>query len=92
MKDPSNPGATPPPPPSDPPEKQWADVKGMENLHFLSASNFDTFLQDHKSALVMFYAPCTYSSHLCTGEKSHHLVLQQKYMTCTSILGLIHAY
>nr|XP_034307148.1 protein disulfide-isomerase A5-like isoform X2 [Crassostrea gigas] len=57
MKDPSNPGATPPPPPADPPEKQWADIKGMENLHFPTASNFDTFIQDHKSALVMFYAP-----------------------------------
>lgn len=60
MKDPSNPGATPPPPPADPPEKQWADIKGMENLHFPTASNFDTFIQDHKSVLVMFYAPCEY--------------------------------
>ncbi|KAJ8307304.1 hypothetical protein KUTeg_015388 [Tegillarca granosa] len=57
MKDPQNPGAVPTPPPAEPPEKQWADSPGFENLHFLTDSNFDTFMQSHPSILVMFYAP-----------------------------------
>ena len=62
MKDPQNPGATPPPPAAEPPEKQWEGVNGMENLHFLTDDNFDSFVQEEKSVLVMFYAPCMLSA------------------------------
>jgi hypothetical protein len=45
-----------PPPP--PPEPQWSDEPS--NVHHLTDDNFDEFVKDHDSVLVMFYAPCKY--------------------------------
>ena len=42
-----------PPPPQDP---EWSD--SPSKVHHLSDSDFDSFMKDHKSVLVMFYAPC----------------------------------
>ena len=57
MKDPYNPMASmPPPPPS--PETHWTDVEGAENIHHLTETNFESFVREHESVLVMFYAPC----------------------------------
>ena len=56
MKDPTNPlSSMPPPPPS--PEENWHDTPGSENIHHLSVANFDSFLVENPSVLVMFYAP-----------------------------------
>ncbi|XP_060077241.1 protein disulfide-isomerase A5-like [Ylistrum balloti] len=57
MSDPQNPGASPPAPAVETPAQQWAEVVGMENLRFLTTDSFDSFLQEHNSVLVMFYAP-----------------------------------
>ena len=46
----------PPPPPS--PETHWTDVEGAENIHHLTETNFESFMREHESVLVMFYAPC----------------------------------
>ena len=46
----------PPPPPS--PETHWTDVEGAENIHHLTETNFESFIREHESVLVMFYAPC----------------------------------
>ncbi|KAK2166678.1 hypothetical protein NP493_1310g00031 [Ridgeia piscesae] len=56
MKDPLNPGAAEAPAPP-PPEEQWAEIAGQENLNHLTGSKFDDFLAQYNSALVMFYAP-----------------------------------
>ena len=57
MKDPFNPMASmPPPPPS--PETHWTDVEGGENVHHLTETNYESFMREHDSVLVMFYAPC----------------------------------
>lgn len=60
MKDPLNtdPEASKPPPPSQ--EENWIDVTGHENIHYLGEANFDSFMKEHNSVLVMFYAPCEY--------------------------------
>ena len=50
MKDPKE---GPPPPPEDP---AWSD--SPSKVHHLSDNNFDSFLKEHTSVLVMFYAPC----------------------------------
>ena len=50
MKDPKE---GPPPPP---PEKEWSDQPSK--IHHLSDNDFDSFMKDHNSVLVMFYAPC----------------------------------
>lgn len=41
-------------------EKQWVDIKGMENLYFFIVLNFDIFIQDYKFVFVMFYVFCKY--------------------------------
>lgn len=51
-----NPREGPPPPP---PEPQWADVPS--HVHHLTDDNFDEFMEEHDSVLVMFYAPCKFS-------------------------------
>lgn len=56
MKDPLS-TETPQQPPAPAPEEQWMDIDGHEHLHYLGAHNFDTFLENHESVLVMFYAP-----------------------------------
>ena len=61
MKDPLN-TETPQQPPAPAPEEQWMDIDGHEYLHYLGAHNFDTFLENHESVLVMFYAPCKYKT------------------------------
>ncbi|KAK6181655.1 hypothetical protein SNE40_009469 [Patella caerulea] len=38
-------------------KNQWKELEGYENVHYLSTANFDTFLKEHKSVLIMFYAP-----------------------------------
>ncbi|KAK2570032.1 Protein disulfide-isomerase A5 [Acropora cervicornis] len=47
-----NPREGPPPPP---PEPQWSDVPS--HVHHLTDDNFDEFMEEHDSVLVMFYAP-----------------------------------
>jgi len=49
MRDPKE---GPPPPPE---EAAWSDTPSK--VHHLSDSDFDVFIKDHKSVLVMFYAP-----------------------------------
>lgn len=58
MKDPSgtDPESSKPPVPSQ--EENWSDVTGYQNIHFLGEANFDRFIKEHNSVLVMFYAPC----------------------------------
>ena len=61
MEDPENPlSGSPPPKPS--PEEVWDDIIGNEYLHHLSEDSFLSTL-DKKEALVMFYAPCKFSSN-----------------------------
>ena len=62
MKDPLS-TETPQQPPPTSIEDHWVDIDGHEYLHYLGAHNFDTFLENHDSVLVMFYAPCKY--HFC---------------------------
>ncbi|XP_046580143.1 protein disulfide-isomerase A5-like [Haliotis rubra] len=57
MKDPLNPTPTPVAASQPPKEDAWKDVTGHENVHILSDSNFDGFIKEKKSVLVMFYAP-----------------------------------
>ena len=40
-----------------PPEPEWKDEVGSA-VHHLTDETFDAFLDEHPSALVMFYAPC----------------------------------
>jgi len=47
-----NPGPPAPPPP---PEPHWSEVESKVN--HLTDLTFDTFIKDHPSTLVMFYAP-----------------------------------
>ena len=61
MKDPLSTETPQQQPPAPAPEEQWLDIDGHEYLHYLGAQNFDTFLQNHDSVLVMFYAPCKYT-------------------------------
>ncbi|XP_067130609.1 protein disulfide-isomerase A5 isoform X2 [Centruroides vittatus] len=39
------------------PEQWWAEIDGADNLNHLTASNFDNFINQHSSVLIMFYAP-----------------------------------
>lgn len=64
---PSTPPATPPPPQANP-EENWSDVEGKENIIHLTSANFDTFMQEQPSVLVMFYAPCEFL-HLFTFQE-----------------------
>lgn len=57
MTDPSNPKTSSPPSPPKP-EEFWQEVAGAENVQHLSKDNFEQFLSEHESALIMFYAPC----------------------------------
>ena len=50
MRDPKE---GPPPPPQEP---AWSD--SPSKVHHLTDNDFDSFLEEHKSVLVMFYAPC----------------------------------
>lgn len=43
-----------PPPP--PPEPQWSDEPS--NVQHLTDDDFEEFIKEHDSVLVMFYAPC----------------------------------
>ena len=54
MRDPKE---GPPPPPED---TAWSD--SPSKVHHLSDSDFNVFVKDHTSVLVMFYAPCEYPS------------------------------
>ena len=49
-----------PPPP--PPEPEWKDVPSQ--VHHLTDDNFDEFVKEHESVLVMFYAPCKLISQM----------------------------
>lgn len=60
MKDPLNTEPDPSTPPAPSQEEHWSDVTGYQNIAFLKADNFDSFLTEHDSVLVMFYAPCKY--------------------------------
>ncbi|XP_052805194.1 protein disulfide-isomerase A5-like [Mya arenaria] len=57
MRDPLNTDPEPSKPPAPSQEEHWNDVAGYENIHFLGEATFDTFIQEHSSVLVMFYAP-----------------------------------
>ena len=58
MKDPLNTDPEPSKPPSPTPEEDWKDIAGYQNIAQLGETNFDTFVKEHNSVLVMFYAPC----------------------------------
>lgn len=60
MSDPENPKKSAPPPAED----MWAGAEGADNVVKLTAVDFDKFIQTNPSVLVMFYAPCKYSSPL----------------------------
>ncbi|WAR04249.1 PDIA5-like protein [Mya arenaria] len=60
MRDPLNTDPEPSKPPAPSQEEHWNDVAGYENIHFLGEATFDTFIQEHSSVLVMFYAPLKY--------------------------------
>ncbi|XP_070546710.1 protein disulfide-isomerase A5-like isoform X1 [Ptychodera flava] len=55
MSNPSN--ANPTPTPKEQTEDFWENLEGGENVHHLTDSNFQEFIQQHWSVLVMFYAP-----------------------------------
>ncbi|XP_060583219.1 protein disulfide-isomerase A5-like [Ruditapes philippinarum] len=57
MKDPLNTEPEPSKPPSPSPEEHWSDVTGFQNVAFPSGDNFENFIKEHNSVLVMFYAP-----------------------------------
>ena len=61
--------STPPPPPS--PTELWADIDGASDIYHLTEASFDTFIQEHKSVLVMFYAPCKFLLLLVLPYYSH---------------------
>lgn len=44
------------------PEKSWADEEGVE-VTFLTDDTFDTFIAEHNSVLVKFYAPCMLTTY-----------------------------
>lgn len=54
---------SPQPPQSKTPEVPWSE-SGSAVFH-LTDESFDTFLDEHPSVLVMFYAPCEYQQ-LCS--------------------------
>ena len=39
----------------------WADIAGGDDISHLTNDNFDTFISEHESVLVMFYAPCKFN-------------------------------
>ncbi|XP_077996871.1 protein disulfide-isomerase A5-like [Glandiceps talaboti] len=55
MTDPSNPNPTPPT--KTPTEDFFENLDGGENVYQLTDANFQEFMQQHWSVLVMFYAP-----------------------------------
>ncbi|KAH3868542.1 protein disulfide-isomerase A5-like [Dreissena polymorpha] len=57
MKDPLNTEPEPSTPPAPSPEEHWSDVAGYQNVHFLREATFESFIKEHNSVLVMFYAP-----------------------------------
>ena len=56
MTDPENPMKAAPPAPE---VDMWEGVDGVENVARLTTANFDSFIAENPSVLVMFYAPCT---------------------------------
>lgn len=54
MKDPYNPEAAAPPKPA-PTELAWSDTPS--HVVHLTDANFDSFIAENPSVLVMFYAP-----------------------------------
>ncbi|XP_067937992.1 protein disulfide-isomerase A5-like [Watersipora subatra] len=53
MNDPENPQHPTPPVQED----MWANTAGAENVHMLTDGDFDDFMAENPSVLVMFYAP-----------------------------------
>lgn len=49
----------PEPPKEKEKEKSWSEEEGIE-VTFLTDDNFDTFINEHNSVLVKFYAPCNF--------------------------------
>lgn len=49
-----NPSPLPPQPKA--PEVPWSETDSA--VHHLTEDTFDSFLEEHPSTLVMFYAPC----------------------------------
>jgi hypothetical protein len=56
MNDPLSPLSLSPSKPS--PEEQWLEVDSARNIYHLTEKTFDAVLNQHKAALVVFYAPC----------------------------------
>lgn len=46
------------PPKPEPEEEQWSDEPS--SVEHLTDDNFEDFVSNHDSVLVMFYAPCKY--------------------------------
>ncbi|XP_014671849.1 PREDICTED: protein disulfide-isomerase A5-like [Priapulus caudatus] len=81
MTDPSNPMARESPPPPKP-EDFWKEVEGSENVHHLTADNFDAFVEEHGSTLVMFYAPwCGHCKTMKPGYSQAATLLKEQGVT-----------
>ncbi|KAL3225939.1 hypothetical protein MRX96_025286 [Rhipicephalus microplus] len=47
------------------PKSWWDDLPGSKHIQLLKSGNFQSYLDSHESALVMFYAPwCKFSQEL----------------------------
>ena len=55
---PPTPEETTPPPPANDGSSQWSDITGGSDISHLTVDNFNSFITEHDSVLVMFYAPC----------------------------------
>lgn len=53
----------PQPPKEKEAEKNWAEEEDV-HVKFLTDNDFDSFIKEHNSVLVMFYAPCKYFNFL----------------------------
>ncbi|KAK6181656.1 hypothetical protein SNE40_009469 [Patella caerulea] len=63
-------------------KNQWKELEGYENVHYLSTANFDTFLKEHKSVLIMFYAPwCGHCKNMKPAYKSAADILKKDLPT-----------
>ena len=82
MKDPKE---APPPPP---PEPEWSDIPSK--INHLSEDNFDSFMKDHKSVLVMFYAPCEYSVSVLRSRFDVYLSLHFVYPCLSWTTWCVH--
>lgn len=73
--------ASPQPPQPKTPEVPWAESDSA--VFHLTDQTFDSFLEDHPAALVMFYAPCEYRDefgHFLTS--SYHWTKTSSSWTC----------